>query len=566
MDPADYRATLSAEYSRRVPDMRIVVAFIFDEARNLLEHAEMKDNNFVLLRRAFTYFPRRPDYLTPLAVITDTTAKVSNFAPSRHLEASARATKMPSGTFPPFYLVANVDIWAPKNDDAASLAEMEDWNYYCRLGRPHWGALAKQIVNVTSAISINDIMELARVKLLGGREKLTDQGEPSIGEAMAVLGVRACVDVVPQCQLSNLLVAQHMRTLYFVSADRESMVTGYFSEPVLVQAAAQLTNETSSEVPSASNRWNMLLKVLLGSLKNGTVDAGFRGELVARVLLLLAWDKCCISMLRQNETILSTGIFLRAVLLVDFLGTLLNLESEIETNLNENFRGSNSKAWVRCSHFVKIDYSPTTDQLFQLFKRGAAAVTKELERGVDLVIPIVFADHYQSRIDKSAISCIFVQVKNPKNRDGAYTGSATTSLTDKAVGIKLDGRRPFLSLYMSFGPYIPRGKDKIVRLVNGVRSSQRVAAKARAEPSRQVSLAVFTLTMGAYKVLDESTANLLKMIGRNWINPIELHRENVQFCRMVSTMMPGQHAGQESSTLDSVSSDEDDELGPASDD
>ena len=122
---------------------------------------------------------------------------------------------------------------------------------------------------------------------------MTDQGESSIGEAMAILGVRVCVDVVPQCQLSDLLVAQHMRTLYFVSEDRESMVTGYFSEPVLVQAAAQLTNEASSEVHSALNKWRVLLKLLLGSLRKGMVDAGFRGELVARVLLLLAWDKCC---------------------------------------------------------------------------------------------------------------------------------------------------------------------------------------------------------------------------------------------------------------------------------
>ena len=110
MDHSEYRAKLSAEYSKRFPSMSIVVAFIFDEARKLLKQAKMKDNNFVLLRRAFTYFPRRTGYLAPLAVITDTTAKVSNFAPSNHLEASARATKMPSGTFPPFYLAANADI------------------------------------------------------------------------------------------------------------------------------------------------------------------------------------------------------------------------------------------------------------------------------------------------------------------------------------------------------------------------------------------------------------------------------------------------------------------------
>ena len=532
MDLIDYQAGLSAEFNKRFPILEVIVAFIFDEAGILLDsnkNTHAKESNFVSLRRAFTHFPRRIGYLSPLALMVDTTGKISNFAPSRSV-ASTRATQMPRGIFPTFYLLANVDIWATKHDPANSLAALEDWKYYCQFGRPYWGALAKQIISQTGAVSIIDVMDLARVKLLGGKAQFKDEGEPSIGEAMAVLGVRVCVDVVPQCLLSDVLVAQHMRTLNFVSDDRERMITGYFSEPVLVQAAAQLSNESTR---SGANRWGVLLKVLIGSLRNGMVDAGFRGELVARILLLMAWDKCCIATLRDGEALMSSGVFLRAVPLLDFLKTLLNLDADALSYLKESFDGSDGVAWVRCSHFVKIDYVPNAAQLFELYTRGAAAVTKELQPGVDLVIPLLFAKGYGSSIDESMVSCVLLQIKNRKNRDNSYPNSATASLTDKAAGIKLGNHFAFLSLYMSFCPYISRDKKHIVMPSARVRPSERVASKRQAQPSRQVSLAVFTLTAAAYKVLDESSAQLLQIIGRNWIDPVELHRGNADFRRMV---------------------------------
>ena len=78
-----------------------------------------------------------------------------------------------------------------------------------------------------------------------------------------------------------------------------TLVTGYFSEPVLVQAAAQLTNH-QDEV-SGSAKWKLLLGVLVKYLRAGTVDAGFRGKLVAKILLLL------------TDSMLSSGLFLTSM-------------------------------------------------------------------------------------------------------------------------------------------------------------------------------------------------------------------------------------------------------------
>ena len=392
----------------------------------------------------------------------------------------------------------------------------------------------------SSSVTVNDLMQLARMKIFGRKESFRDCAtgalfEPSATEALAILGVRACIDVVPQGQVSQDLVAQHMRTLYHVSETRQSIISAYFSEPVLVQAAAQLTNETS--IFSFGNSWEFLLRMLIQSLRNGMVDAGFRGELVARILLLLAWDKCCIANLVDKESVLSSGVFLRAVPLMGFLETLLNLDDSTIKMLKAKLDGAKGTAWVRCSHFIKIDYVPNSEHLLMLYQRGAVAITKELQAGVDIVIPIVFAEGRDVPITKSMMSCAFLQAKNRQRLDAQYPYSATTGLTDAACGIEVSKDLPFMSLYMSLGPCIPKGMGVIATPNLLHRTSPRIKY---AEDSRQICLSVFTLGVDAYKVLDHTTADLLHQIGRNWIDPIVLHQDSKQFCGMVRTMMPCQ--------------------------
>ena len=143
------------------------IAFVFDEARVLLRSHIKKDCNFVLLRRAFSHFPREVGYLCPLALMTDTVAKISNLAPVQSRDPSGRVSNMQCKIFPPFYVLANVDIWVHK-DVPLSLADMADWKYYCRYGRPHWGALAQQIQSNQVRLSIAQLMNVARMKILCG--------------------------------------------------------------------------------------------------------------------------------------------------------------------------------------------------------------------------------------------------------------------------------------------------------------------------------------------------------------------------------------------------------------
>ena len=295
--------------------------------------------------------------------MTDTTAKISNLPPVTEADASARVSDLRYSLFPPFYTLTNVDIWVDEKIPK-TLAQMSDWTYYCRYGRPHWGALAKQISE--NVIKIQDIMRLARLKVRGREE---DTGQMSDAEALAILGLRVCIDIAPESQMSQELVSQHMRLLYYVSEDRQAMITAHCSEPMLVQAAAQLTNFISENKGSLNVLWNRLLMRLCRSLRSGIVDAGYRGELLARILLLMAWDECCIAKLAYGETIQSSGVFLKAVPLTTFLEYLLLLDENTRRELQRQFDGRHATpamASVRCTHFLKINYVPSTSQLLDL--------------------------------------------------------------------------------------------------------------------------------------------------------------------------------------------------------
>jgi hypothetical protein len=199
----------------------------------------------------------------------------------------------------------------------------------------------------------------------------------------------------------------------------------------------------------------MLLKSLVNCLRNGLVDAGSRGELVARILLLLAWDKCFSGMDK-----LASSNFLQAVKLRDFLQPLLNLNAEMQATLKTAFDSPDKTAWVRCTHFVKIDYVPTACQLLALFKRGAAAITKDLQTGFDLVLPVICCNNSETILLDSMVSGVFIQVKNGKSCNSDYPGTATTQLTPMATGIKISNRLPFLSLYMNIGAFVEPGIKK----------------------------------------------------------------------------------------------------------
>ena len=137
-----------------------------------------------------------------------------------------------------------------------------------------------------------------------------------------------------------------------------------------------------------------------------------------------------------------------------------------------------------------------------LYRRGSVAITKDLQCGVDLIIPImiVICKDYNTEIKESMMLFVLSQIKNIKEQDGGYPFTATALLTQKAAGIELDENLPYLSLYMNFGPHLGPG-NKSIEMPMLRKIDTRSAAKLKGV---QTCLAVFSLSENVYPVLRNS--------------------------------------------------------------
>ncbi|CAG8701632.1 16676_t:CDS:2, partial [Dentiscutata erythropus] len=96
-----------------------------------------------------------------------------------------------------------------------------------------------------------------------------------------LVGLRLCIDIVPQSEYASDLVSSYMRLCLKISNDHKSIIISMPSEAVLAEASAQIMNDPEIGLIE-------LINTLTSVLKNGIVEGGYRGELIARLLLLKA--------------------------------------------------------------------------------------------------------------------------------------------------------------------------------------------------------------------------------------------------------------------------------------
>ena len=104
---------------------------------------------------------------------------------------------------------------------------------------------------------------------------------------MALLGARYCVFFNQDVELLHDLCRSNLASVYAIdrtAPNKQMMIVGYPSEPVVALASAMLSYTVSACKPVA------LISELNRQIKKGAVEAGYRGEVAARFLLLLARD------------------------------------------------------------------------------------------------------------------------------------------------------------------------------------------------------------------------------------------------------------------------------------
>ena len=255
-------------------------------------------------------------------------------------------------------------------------------------GRPLWNGVlqggSSEIERVTEAV------ELALTKISNGTRKVE---ESSIVLSIACLNLRVALEVRSSGHLAESLPAKHMRYITAISSSRDMVMSEYPSDPILSHAAAIHMAQTTPTRPS------IILNHLIAGLEHNLVSPGEIGEVMTQFVLILARDQCvfgrrtgCIGLSASLMYPLTyPSVTLREFLLQINTAAISTLESEFQANSIDpraHMLQSLLSASVNFSHFVKISYTPTLEDLRLAYLRGCAFACADNQVGIDLIIPL----------------------------------------------------------------------------------------------------------------------------------------------------------------------------------
>ncbi|RXW16235.1 hypothetical protein EST38_g9615 [Candolleomyces aberdarensis] len=382
----------------------VALVIVFDEAHTLAvveKAATSAWTRLALVERSLAWLKKLPIFTVSLS----TNSKLELLAPSSYHHPSHRASR--GFLVPPlteFYLFdAHTRSVARRlNVDGITLQKMCSPELITSFGRYQWAAMYQTSTyrgEGQEAFRLDRIVQFAKAKL---KPRITYGNSPiHKGEEfeykLACLAIRIMLDI-------------DTTNLWSVPADRETMDTGAPSEPVLVEASAQLLH--SDDI----NMFNILNTALSSNL----IAKGERGELAARILFINAQDRVNRHTLDYHSMKYHGPIRLLEFLeqlftdeAYDYIKNAIPIEAKPGAKpLEDAFKD----AWVNFSHFAQArDYGVVKlDILYQFFFRGIMLQCWDNQQTLDFAAPMVFAEGINERLEPENFSLLGVQVKNRK--------------------------------------------------------------------------------------------------------------------------------------------------------
>ena len=228
-----------------------------DDMRTLLRGGDNHESVFHTVRNTSRHFPQGPHSI--ILIMTDSTSKISNFAPPgdvspcrRHMRNTFR---FGSKLFQPFLDIKCVDVHTVKEEKMGDLLDLLNQSKY---GRAAFFAIASRLG-----------AEAVVVRL---QEKL---GEPHPAASASILACMVTLNVNPTSSLAEELTASFFQKLVAISADRRQLFLRSCPETLLAIAARSLAN------------WTKLFKIL-NQRGISDIDVGAHGETASQILLIMA--------------------------------------------------------------------------------------------------------------------------------------------------------------------------------------------------------------------------------------------------------------------------------------
>ena len=291
--------------------------------------------------------------------------------------------------------------------------------------------------------------------------------DPKIVQYLAILGVRLLLDLDTHKDHAKFLelelVSGHMRHTFSVPEHRQYLYTGYPSEPILAEAAAVCLYQMNFS-PVACLEYLM---------KEGLISKGDRGEMVARLLWLLAFDRAVHETFKTRtlSDIYSSGYlgYCRPMKLIDVLNQLVGLH-RVQTILQARpdnvrvgptFKDAFEHAYVNYSHFGRMgDNSVTTSTAVAGFLRSMAMQCTSSHPTIDIVLPVFifdgediesYGDVRSVPLNKADPSCVLVSVKarNKMQRQNYTINADKLRFWSKAS--QDNKQTPYVTILMELG-------------------------------------------------------------------------------------------------------------------
>ncbi|KAI9994712.1 hypothetical protein PInf_011543 [Phytophthora infestans] len=403
-----------------------MVVLVVDEARSLLKvkanpgASIVKVNDFRLLRRALALVNNRIGAEGGIfGVFIDTSLKISDS--ESKLRKADDDDMTGGGQVENLTLSAEAEL---KAEIAAYKAivtgsENDGWSALLRMGRPMWWSTFTERDGLPQVFLSDLVTQAANMLLMGNDFKQEASYNEKTMFGVASMLCRLGVRPYSTSTLASQVVADFMAVLAYVKFESEGYLSSYASDPVLALGAIKV--------------WHFLKdglsKYILPQLKklilDEALDTGGICEMVARILLLLAMDKCV-----MRDRIKPKGQFVSVESFLNVMGcdkVEVYIEGMLPGN-KETFTEWKSewKDWrMGFTHFIQLQVEPTEDTLWYLLGRRAAGILPRNQLEADLMIPVF----WNKDGEKERVSFMLIQVKSHIPKDDGFSQAASKKLS-----------------------------------------------------------------------------------------------------------------------------------------
>jgi len=399
----------------------------FDEAANL------SDEYFAVLRRTMLAFASQ----TIWTLFLSTNSMIGRFIGPVQQDPSSRVRQRLLKRFRPFYAFP-IDVEATRCLESLDgyrkrpMIEFTTVNHMSAFGRPLWNAYSTEDPMAVQQFVQPKLLCGSSLAVKGPLTLWTQQVFALISARVSLHAVKSSVEAI---ELDENAVNKHLRVMVGWGEDPRVIHSTTISEPLVSDAAATLLMAK----PQGAFVWRNALETLGGQLlSRGLISKGTKGELFARIILILAADFTREPAMNQNQTDAGGShpvfAFSIPIPVSKFLGTLFGDERISRLNEPQPRRRRLREAtpvqskydaceegFVNFNHFTHtlepLPMDPTRNQelLYMLLRKQEALQLCTNQEFWDLLIPVYLGSLTQE-FDVCQTTAIVIQVKNKINK------------------------------------------------------------------------------------------------------------------------------------------------------